>query len=709
MSSHRLWAASADRPSRISARQLDKLALVYIRQSSMQQVYRNQESTKLQYRLVELAQHLGWPADRILVLDEDLGISGASSEGRSGFQRLLSEIALDHAGLILGVEMSRLARCNRDFHQLLELCARFGTLIADLDGLYDPSEYNDRLLLGLKGTMSEAELHILRQRLLQGKMEKARRGELSMPVPTGYLLLPTGEVVLDPDEEVQAVVRLVFDEFRRLGSILGVLRSVHQKGVRIGVRQRALSALGELAWHAPRRGMIVGILRNPIYAGAYVYGRRQLDPRRQKPGRAGTGRTPLLPADRWLVCLRDRLPAYISWQQYEQNQQRLLRNQQQLGRSGVSRNGAALLAGLLRCGRCGLRMSAQYSSAKRGGSSFRYVCQQAALRRAEPVCASLSGARLDEVVTELALRALEPAALELSLRVSDELEHERKQTESLWHKRLERARYEAQRAERQYRAVEPENRLVARNLERAWEEKLQAERELQEEHRRRQQQRPHALSPHERDQILRLASDLPALWQASTTTPADRKAVLRLLLEQIEVTLTPGSTWVELGLRWAGGHTSQTRLRRPVGKLCLLENHQALLAEIHGLRRNGYTATQIAQKLNEAGWTTPTQKSGFNERLVRMMLHRHGSVPRGPKRPPSEDKDLWWLHDLADQLEIPLPTLYGWMRRGRLRAQRVQGQWAVWADSQERARLRRLRERSRADKPSAAPSSANPM
>lgn len=709
MSSHRLWEVSADRPSRISARQLDKLALVYIRQSSMQQVYRNQESTKLQYRLVELAQHLGWPPDRILVLDEDLGLSGASSEGRSGFQRLLSEIALDHAGLILGVEMSRLARCNRDFHQLLELCARFGTLIADLDGLYDPSDYNDRLLLGLKGTMSEAELHILRQRLLQGKMEKARRGELSMPVPTGYLLLPTGEVVLDPDEEVQAVVRLVFDEYSRLGSILGVLRSLHQKGVRIGVRQRALSALGELAWHRPHRGMIVGILRNPIYAGAYVYGRRQTDPKRQKPGRAGTGRTPLLPAERWLVCLRDRLPAYISWEQYEQNQQRLQHNRERQERLGEPRPGAALLAGLLRCGRCGLRMSAQYGSARRGGSSFRYVCQQAALRRAEPVCAGLAGARLDEVVTELVLRALEPAALELSLRVSDELERERKQNESLWHKRLERARYEAQRAERQYRAVEPENRLVARNLERAWEQKLQAERELVEEHRRRTQQTPRSLSQAERDQILRLASDLPALWRAPTTTPQDRKAVVRLLLEQIEVTVQPQSTWVELGLRWAGGHTSRTRLQRPVAKLCLMENHQALLEEVRSLRRSGYTAAQVAQKLNEAGWTTPMQRSGFNERLVRMMLHRYGSVPRGPKRPPSEDPNLWWLHELADELEMPLPTLYGWIRRGRLKAHRVNGQWAVWADAQERARLRRLRERSQANPTSAAPLAENPM
>jgi hypothetical protein len=295
------------------------------------------------------------------------------------------------------------------------------------------------------------------------------------------------------------------------------------------------------------------------------------------------------------------------------------------------------------------------------------------------------------VVTELALLALSPSALELSLRVSQELERERKQSEELWNKRIERARYEVERAERQYRSVEPENRLVARNLERTWEEKLQVERTLLEENRRRQQQQPHTLTTQERATILRLSSDLPTLWQASTTTSADRKAVLQLLLEQVVVTLEPGSEWVDLVLHWAGGHKSQTRMRRPVGKLSQMERHEELMEEIRRLRRAGYTAEQIAEKLNADRWTTPTQKNGFNARLVHMMLHRHGSVPRGPKRPPSEDKNLWWLQDLADELEMNVVTLYGWMRRGWVKAQRVRGQWAILADKQECARLRRLR------------------
>jgi DNA invertase Pin-like site-specific DNA recombinase len=347
-----------ERPEKIHHRHLEQVAIVYIRQSSMQQVHRNQESTKIQYSLAGTAQKLGWAPDRVVVIDDDLGLSGASAVGRHGFQRLLAEVALDHVGIILGVEMSRLARSNKDWHQLLELCARFGTLIADLDGLYDPSRYNDRLLLGLKGTMSEAELHILRQRLLQGKLQKARRGELSMPVPTGYLKSSSGEVSIDPDEEVQLAVRMVFEEFDRIGSIHGVIRSLATKGVQIGIRTRTRPELGKLVWHPAHRGMIVSILHNPIYAGAYAYGRRRADPRRQQPGRPATGRSSYLPPEQWLACLQDRLPAYIDWDHYQRNQTRLRKNAERSAGANACRNGSALLGGLVACGRCGYNMSA---------------------------------------------------------------------------------------------------------------------------------------------------------------------------------------------------------------------------------------------------------------------------------------------------------------------------------------------------------------
>jgi DNA invertase Pin-like site-specific DNA recombinase len=693
MSSLVAFSALEERPEKIHRRHLEQVAVVYIRQSSMQQVYRNQESTKIQYSLAGMAQKLGWASDRVVVIDDDLGISGASAVGRQGFQRMLAEVALDHVGIILGVEMSRLARSNRDWHQLLELCARFGTLIADLDGLYDPSRYNDRLLLGLKGTMSEAELHILRQRLLQGKLQKARRGELAMSVPTGYLRSPSGDVSLDPDEEVRAVVRLVFDEFDRIGSIHGVIRSLASKGVQVGVRRRTRPDLGKLEWHRPHRGMVVNILQHPIYAGAYAYGRRRTDPRRQQPGRPATGRTPYLAPDQWQACLQDRYPAYITWERYERNQQKLRKNRERPGGARSQRNGSALLGGLVTCGRCKYRMSVQYGKAKNGRHYARYVCGQAAASRGLDVCSGLSGPRLDEVVSDLALAALKPAALEVSMRVSEELEREREKTESLWQKRLQRARYEAERAERQYQAVEPENRLVARTLERTWEEKLHAERALQEEFRRRQEREPRNLTGEERDIIRRLSTDLPTLWLAPTTTPADRKAILRLLVERVDTTVENGSEWVDLVIHWAGGHETRTRMRRPVGKLAEMSSHKELLAEIRKLRTEGHTAGQIADKLNEAGWVTPTQRNTFNERLVRAMLHRYGTVPRGPKRPPSDNPNEWWLADLADELEMPVVTLYSWFRRGWLKGRQVRGQCAVIASAQERTRLRRLRER----------------
>jgi DNA invertase Pin-like site-specific DNA recombinase len=685
--------AVEDRPDKVLPRHLEQVAVVYIRQSSMQQVQRNQESTKIQYSLVGLAERLGWAPDRVVVIDDDLGVSGASAVGRQGFQRLLTEVALDHVGVILGVEMSRLARSNKDWHQLLELCARFGTLIADLDGLYDPSRYNDRLLLGLKGTMSEAELHILRQRLLQGKLHKARRGELPMSVPTGYLKHAGGEVTLDPDEEVQSVVRLVFEEFDRIGTLHGVLRSLATKGAQIGVRRRVRPDIGKLEWHRPQRQMIWNILRNPIYAGAYAYGRRRTDPRRQKPGRPATGKTPYLPPEQWHALVRDRFPVYITWEQFEQNQRKLSANRDRAPRGGTYSNSPALLSGLVTCARCKFRLSTQYQRARSGRRHARYVCNHAATAHGAPVCSGLSAAGLDEAISQLALRALEPAALEMSMRVSEEIERERARTDALWRKRLQRARYDVERAERQYQAVEPENRLVARSLERAWEEKLQAERSLQEEFRRRQEQQPRFLTAFERETIRALATDLPLLWNASTTTNADRKAVLGLLVERVFVDANKNDEWVALTVQWAGGQETRTRMRRPVGGFPTLSNYEELLARIHELRRAGYTAGMIADKLNAEGWVTATQRNGFNERLVRMILHRYGTVPRGPKRPPSENPKEWWLGDLADELDMPLMTLYGWMRRGWIKAHRVRGQWAVTVTSQERHRLERLRRR----------------
>jgi DNA invertase Pin-like site-specific DNA recombinase len=682
-------AGIEEHPTKIGSRHRERLAVVYVRQSSPYQVQHNQESTRLQYSLEAMARKLGWEAERVLVLDEDLATSGSSAAGRHDFQRLLAEVALDHVGIILGLEMSRIARSNKDWHQLLELCARFGTLIADLDGLYDPSQYNDRLLLGLKGTMSEAELHILRQRLLQGKLQKARRGELRKPVPSGYLLQASGEVVLDPDESVCAVVRFIFEQFERLGTAHAVLRAMVAQGLQIGVRRRTGADRGGLEWHRPHRNMVINMLRNPIYAGAYVYGRRQTDPRRQQPGRPATGRTPLVEAADWQACVRDRFPAYISWEQFERNQARLRANRKQTT-AGAARNGIALLGGLIKCGHCNLRMSVQYLSSK-GRVYSRYICNQEACHHGGHVCTNISGSCVDRAVTALALAALSPAALEISVRVRADLEQQRAQQQALWQQRLERARYEAERAARQYKSVEPENRLVARTLERAWEDALRAERDMREAYERHAQQTPHHLTTEDLAAIRALATDLPALWNAPTTTPADRKTVLRLLIDHVVVTAEPTTAWMDLVVHWAGGHQTSQRLRRPVHKLAKTGDKDALMATIHELRRKGLTAERIAEQLNADGWITPTQRNHFNSRLVRAMLSRYGTIPRGPKPPPRNAENAWWLVDLARELKMPVVTLYGWLRRGLVQGRRIDGQWTVIADKTERRRLRKLR------------------
>jgi DNA invertase Pin-like site-specific DNA recombinase len=336
---------------KIGSVHLQRLAVVYVRQSTAQQVLRHEESTRLQYGLVDRARQLGWTEERILVIDDDLGHSAAEGERRVGFQRLVSEVSLDHVGMILGVEISRLARSSKDWHQLLEICALFGTLIADSDGICDPSDFNDRMLLGLKGTMSEAELHTIKQRMYQGKLSKARRGELGFDVPTGYTRSSSGEVILDPDEEVQQVVEFIFRKFEELLTVHALLKYLVAHDIRIGVRSRGGESKGELQWHAPNQTTLQNMLKNPIYAGAYAYGRRRVDPRKRKPGRRSTGRTSPSPGG-WHVLLKDRRPAYISWETYEKNLGRLQDNRAVADAKGAPRDGDSLLQGLVVCGYC---------------------------------------------------------------------------------------------------------------------------------------------------------------------------------------------------------------------------------------------------------------------------------------------------------------------------------------------------------------------
>ncbi len=548
------------RSEKIAGRHLDRLAYVYVRQSTPQQLVRHQESTQIQYSLQRRAVDLGWSPDRVTIVDEDLGKSGASMEGRTGFQRMLAEVALDHVGIILGVEMSRLARSCKDWYHLLEVCGLFGTLIADLDGVYDPAQYNDRLLLGLKGTMSEAELHILKQRMYQGSLNKARRGELVYRVPMGYVRLPSGEVAMDPDEEVQAVIRLVFKKFDELGSVHAVLRFFVKTRIGLPVRAQYGPTKGELEWHSPNRGTLNSLLKNPMYAGAYAYGRRLKDSRSQPHGRPSAGRK-FVPPERWHAFLKDRYPAYITWDQHQAHLERLKANREAAGGMGIARDGSALLPGLVTCGRCGKRMSVSYEGR---GERHTYVCAYRQAQYGEERCQSIAGGVVDALVKEQVLKALEPASLDLSMHAAENIQRQREETDVLWQKRLERAQYEASRAERLYQCTEPENRLVGRELARRWEEKLGVVRNLEEEYDRCCRNQPRVLTPEEREAIRTLAKDIPALWSSARTTHADRKEILRQVIDRVVLEVLGESERVRVQIDWAGGTHTTHEIRKPI-------------------------------------------------------------------------------------------------------------------------------------------------
>jgi DNA invertase Pin-like site-specific DNA recombinase len=679
------------------------MAIVYVRQSTQHQVLEHRESTARQYALADRAVVLGWPATAVEVIDEDQGRSGSSAEGRSGFQRLLAAVSSDRVGVILGLEMSRLARSCKDWHALLELCAIYRTLLADADGLYDPSQYNDRLLLGLKGTMSEAELHILKSRLQQGMWNKAERGEVLNHPPIGYVRTPAGDFVIDPDEQVQSVVRMVFDQFARRGSVNGLLRWLARHDVKLPVRPHFGTNRGELEWRRANRVTLLGMLRHPIYAGAYRWGHRELDPRKKVPGRPTTGRT-FKAHDECRVLIHDRFPAYVTWDEFENNQQRLAENSALGKLLSAPRHGPSVLAGLVVCGRCSHRMLVGYNNT--GGASttktLRYSCLRDAIDYGEEKCQSLSGAALESLVVERLLQVVSPASLELSLAATEDVERERRQLDDHWQQRLARSCYEVEQARRQYAAVDPDHRLVARELERRWDEALRADDRLQADYARFQQDCPTQLSQQEREQIRTLAEDLPALWRADSTTPEDRQRIARLLLEQVVVTVEGNTDRVDVELRWAGGFVSRHTLSRPVQTYEQLSNYDELKTRIDTLRGEHKTLTDVAATLNAEGFHPPKRSRQFTPAILSRFLRERGvrsePLPRSVTDNGHLAADEWWLADLAAKLAMPIATLHRWQRVGWVASRKVTeagGRWAIYADADELTRLRRLRDAPR--------------
>jgi DNA invertase Pin-like site-specific DNA recombinase len=683
----------ASRAAKVRDYHLDRKAIVYVRQSSPQQVAEHKESTARQYALVDVAVALGWPRDRVEIVDADQARTAQTVEGRRGIQYILAEISLDHVGILMGQDASRLARHDPDWVPMVRSCGLFRALLGDYDGLYDPTDFNDRLLLGLKGIMSEAELHFLRARMYEGRLNKARRGELFNHPPCGYVREPGRGLAFDPDEQAQEVVRLVFDQFDRQGSLHGLLRYLVHHGIRLPIRPHFGPNRGKLEWHRPNRETLQNMLHHPVYAGYYRHGHRTLDPRRKVPGRPATGRTINKPED-CLVLLENRCPAYITPERFWTNQERLAANRARTDAAGAVRQGPSLLGGILRCGRCGKRMMVSYSGR---ASRLRYSCGRAMIEYAEPLCQGLAGGALDDLVATQVLAALEPAALELSLAAADDLEQERARLHQNWQQQVERARYEAERARRQHDAVEPENRLVARELERRWEEALREQRRLEEDHTRFCRDQPRGLSACEREQIRALSRDLPALWHAPTTTSADRQRIVRLLVEEVVITVRGESEWVDVTIHWAGGSRSIHELVRPVQRYQQMADYARLLDRIDELRKEGQTLAEVAEQLNREGFHPPKRSATFTKEILSGLLAKRGRTgprPRAVAGSGLVGEHEWLLTDLARELEMPPATLHRWIRVGWVHARKLPtpgGQWVIWADADERNRMTQIR------------------
>jgi DNA invertase Pin-like site-specific DNA recombinase len=605
---------AAERPVKIQRHHLERLAIVYVRQSHPQQVQRHRESAQVQANLQQRADAWGWPGERIRVLDGDQGHSGTTTAGRDDFAWLLSEITLGHVGLVLGFQINRLAREDEACCRLIKVCAAFDTLLADQDGLYHPHDFNDRLILTIKGFMGGFELHQLQQRMQAGRLNRCRRGEWLGQPPPGYIVGPAGKLQFDPDEQTQQVIRLILEQFASQGSISGVLRYVRQQQIQLPFRPVSGPQRGQLCWHKPHRETLRLLVRHPAYAGVYTWGRRAIDPRRGLPEKRGRGRLEREPED-CLVFLRDNHPAYISWEQYQSNRRRLQQHRQRGPVPGPARTTTAVLAGLVVCGQCGSRMQTRYTK------TLRYLCQRHALDYAAAACQSFVGDPLEQLVAAQILHVVEPASLELSLRAAQHCERERTTLDRHWCLRVERAHQEADRAFRQYHAVEPENRLVARTLEQRWEETLLAQRALEEEYHRFQQTQPTRLSAAERAAIEALAHDLPALWKAPQTSLTDKRQVARLLLQRVVVWAPASSQELRVQLHWIGGTVTEHQIRRPIHAWRQVPDVAALLERVRQGRAAGWTSRRIAEELNATGQRTP-RGNRFTAESVRQLQTR---------------------------------------------------------------------------------------
>jgi DNA invertase Pin-like site-specific DNA recombinase len=672
--------------SKIKPTHTQRSACVYIRQSTPGQVEHNRESTARQYALADRACQLGWAKEQVVIIDEDLGLSGSSIDKRSGFTRLTSEVAMAHVGIVLGLEVSRLARNNADWYRLLELCGVTDTLIGDNDGVYHPALFNDRLLLGLKGTMSEAELHIIRARLDGGIRNKAARGELRRGLPVGLVWgEQDGEVLFHPDEAVTSAIRTVFERFAEFGSARRVWLWFRSEGLSFPLQTMPAGMPGPIRWVTPTYHAIHQILTNPVYAGAYTYGKTKYERYLDEQG-VVKKRARHLPMDQWSVLIRNHHPGFIDWSTFETNQARLDSNTrpQPHQAGGAVREGSALLQGLATCGHCGRRLHVHY----RGRNSAPgYHCAGKDLVNGRGVyCLNVGGTVIEQAVADAFLEAITPAAIEATRLSVEQLQANHGAALAQWRLEVERARYEAERAERRYRAVEPENRLVARGLETEWENRLRDLTAAEGELRRRELQRPATISPEQLQAIQRLGSDIRQVWAATTTTDRDRKELLRVLLEEVILNLKRAEGCAHLTLRWRGG--AFTKLDVPVPRFKPMgprtdEDTISLLRRLAAL----YPDEVIAGILNRQGRKTATGER-FTANQVG-SLRRYRGIPRFQPPAALPEGELVSIRQAARILGMNTSSIHRWLADGFIAGEQVTpgAPWQIRINDELRSRI----------------------
>ena len=658
--------------NKIQEDHLQKPAYIYLRQSSMNQVRHNQESTERQYALRDKAMGLGWPANLIHLLDGDLGLSGSQIAQRKDFQSLVALVSMGKVGAVFALEASRLSRSCTDWHRLLELCAFTNTLIIDEDGCYNPADFNDQLLLGLKGTMSQAELHFLHARLQGGKLNKAKRGKLKRPLPVGYVYDDEDNIVFDPDVQVRHVLRLMFNSFRLTGSAYGVVHKFSKEGLEFPKRSYGGVWKGKLIWGRLTANRVLSLLKNPTYAGAYVHGRYQSI---KEIGPDGNFRSTSkrMPMSSWTVLINDHHEGYISWEEYIDNQ-KILESNRTNGEEnllkGPVREGLALLQGLLLCGCCGRRLTVRYKG--NGGLYPTYECNWKRREGASTgSCMHVRNDLLDSPVISRVLEVIKPKQIEAAIKALEEIERREETVDNQWRLRIERAEYKTNLAQRRYEAVDPDNRLVAGTLEKSWNEALVRFEKAKEEFEEHKQKNRISATEEQKAQLLKLAHNFSKLWQANSTSAKDRKRILRLLIKDITVEKLAVPKRVVLHIRWQGGATEDIPIEIPANYSEQIRYKDDIIARIKKLSQT-HTDAEIVALFNREGLKSAKNKH-FTLSMVKWIRYKHSILGPVLKRP-----DELTVNQVMEKFAVSRYVVYYWIEQKIITARKLNHGSPYW-------------------------------